>query len=238
MLELTNVYKKYRGNKIYAVEDLSFILNEGEVMGLIGANGAGKSTTVSMIAALIKPDDGKILFYGEDIVKNPKAIRKNLGYVPQNIALYETLSGEDNLKFWAKAYHVEKGDFLISYKKACDIIGFSKDMLNKKVKDYSGGMKKRLNIAASLLHKPRLIILDEPTAGIDFNSRSMILNAVKELSHLNTSVIFVGHYMEEIEKACSRLCILNNGRCVLDDNIENALYKNGKRISVEEVYFR
>lgn len=236
MLNLINVSKRYNSNKLNAVDNLSLKLDEGEVLGLIGSNGAGKSTTVSMIATLLKPDSGRIMFMDKDIVKYPKAIRMNLGYVPQNIALYETLSGDDNLRFWSRAYHVGKDDFTEQYKKVCDIIGFTSDMLHKKVKYYSGGMKRRLNIAAALMHKPKLVILDEPTAGVDINSRNLILESINELSRNKTAIIYVGHYMEEVEKICDRICILNNGKCVINEKLENALIENGKRITLERLY--
>lgn len=237
MLSLIDVNKKYGKNTINAVDHLSFHLGEGEVLGLIGPNGAGKSTTVSMIATLLKPDDGTILFMDQDIVKNPKAIRKRLGYVPQNIALYETLSGNDNLRFWAKAYHVQNEEYVAQYKKVCDIIGFTEEMLNKKVIEYSGGMKRRLNIAVALMHNPKLVILDEPTAGIDIQSRNMILEAIKELSRERVSVLYVGHYMEEVERVCSRICMLNHGKCVLDGELSELLNQDDKSPNtLEQLY--
>lgn len=236
MLELADVNKRYRGGRTNAVDGLSFSLEGGEVMGLIGENGAGKSTTVSMIATLLRPDSGKILFCGEDIVRHPGKIRSRLGYVPQNIALYENLTGEDNLRFWAKAYRVKKADYPERRRKVCEIIGFTGEMLDKKTASYSGGMKRRLNIAAALLHRPELVIMDEPTAGIDISSRNMIMEAVDELRREKAAVLYVGHYMEEIERICTRLCIMKGGKCVLQGSTQDALVKNGKRISLEMLY--
>ena len=155
MLELVNVSKSYKDQKV--VSDLSFSVDKGQVLGLVGANGAGKSTCVSMIATLIKPDSGQILFNGQDIVKDPDAIRRKLGYVPQDIALYETLSGLDNLKFWGKSYGVGKEHMDTEIKRVCDIISFDSTLLKKRVSEYSGGMKRRLNIGVALLHRPESV---------------------------------------------------------------------------------
>lgn len=236
MLELVNVVKSYK--KIKAVDGLSFQIKNGDVFGLIGANGAGKSTTVTMIATLAKPDQGNILFHGEDIVKHPEKIRHNLGYVPQDIALYETLTGADNMEFWAGAYHMKKEIYQKRQKEILDIIGFTNEMLRKKVKNYSGGMKRRLNIGVALLHHPELIIMDEPTTGIDITSRNQILEAIKELSSQGRAILYVGHYMEEVERICNQICILNHGQCILNESIEKALIQNGQKISLEQLYLQ
>lgn len=234
MLELKNVIKTYK--HIKAVDGLSFRVERGDVFGLIGANGAGKSTTVSMIATLIKPDQGKILFDGTDIVKHPACIRKNLGYVPQEIALYDTLTGKDNIEFWSAAYHLNKVEMQKRRKEIMDIIGFTDEMLQQKVKNYSGGMKRRLNIGVALLHHPQLVIMDEPTAGIDIISREMILKAIRELAAQGTAILYVGHYMEEVEKICSHICVLAKGSCILNETMEKALNRNGTKISLEQLY--
>ena len=234
MLELKNVKKTYKNIK--AVDDLSFRLEHGDVFGLIGANGAGKSTTVSMIATLIKPDSGTIFFNGIDIVKHPKEIHKSLGFVPQEIALYETLTGEDNIEFWAKAYHIERQLFQKQRNKVMDIIGFTEEMMKIQVKNYSGGMKRRLNIGVALLHHPELVIMDEPTVGIDLKSRGQILEAVRELASEGTGVLYVGHSMEEIEKICNRICILVQGKSVFNEILEKALKRDEKKVSLEQLY--
>lgn len=234
MLQLISISKSY--NKVRAVNDISFCVEKGEVLGLVGENGAGKSTTVAMIATLMKPDAGQILFQETDIVKHPEVIRSSLGYVPQDIALYETLTGADNLAFWARAYHIKRNDYLSSSKRVCDIIGFDQKMLKKKVKDYSGGMKRRLNIGVALMHHPELIIMDEPTAGIDLQSRNQILSSINDLSRSGAAVIYVGHYMEEVEKICDRILILHQGNCILNDNLEKSLMRSGIKITLEQLY--
>ena len=192
MLELINVSKSYKDQKV--VSGLSLTVEKGQVLGLVGANGAGKSTCVSMIATLIKPDEGQILFNGQDIVEDPDAIRRKLGYVPQDNALYETLSGLDNLKFWGKSYGVNKQNMDAEIKRVCDIISFDSTLLKKRVSEYSGGMKRRLNIGVALLHRPELVILDEPTTGIDLQSGMQILNAIEELKTHGTAIIYWSLY--------------------------------------------
>ena len=209
MLELKNVTKKYKG--VAVVNEVSFSVDSGQVLGLVGANGAGKSTCVSMIATLQKPDSGEILFNGENIVKDPDAIRRKLGYVPQDIALYEQLSGIDNLKFWGKSYGVDSSELDKEIKRVCGIISFDESLLKKRVRDYSGGMKRRLNIGVALLHRPELVILDEPTTGIDIQSGMQILKAITELKENGTAVIYVGHYMEEVEQISTHICYLDGG---------------------------
>lgn len=233
MLELKGVTKKYKEKKV--VDNLSFSVEGGQVLGLLGANGAGKSTCISMIATLLKPDEGQILFEGEDIVKNPAAIRKNLGYVPQDIALYETLNGLDNLKFWGKSYGVSGDKLKEEIERVCKIISFDETLLKKRVSEYSGGMKRRLNIGVALLHRPSLVVLDEPTTGIDLQSAEQILNAIRELSKAGTAVIYVGHYMEEVESICTHLCIMDKGVCRLYGEKQALIDENGAE-TLKELY--
>ena len=226
MLELKNVSKKY--GKMDAVSNVSFSVDGGQVLGLVGANGAGKSTCVSMIATLTKPDSGTILFEGKDIVHEPEAIRKRLGFVPQDIALYESLSGMDNLKFWGKSYGVASKDLDSEIKRVCEIISFDEEMLKKRVSAYSGGMKRRLNIGVALLHRPKLVILDEPTTGIDIQSGTQILNAIEGLKNQGTAIIYVGHYVEEVERISTHLCFLEQGVCRAFGTVQEVLKQMGK----------
>lgn len=211
MLEISNLYKHF--NKTKAVDGISFKLEKGEILGLLGPNGAGKSTTISMIATLIRPDEGTILYKGEDIVKKPKSIQSNLGFVPQEIALYPSLTGMDNLKFWGKTYGLKGKELTARIEEVSEIIGIS-DRLKDRVDKYSGGMKRRLNIGSALLHKPELIILDEPTVGIDPQSRNHILDAVKKINQMGSTIIYTSHYMEEVEYLCTRTCIMDQGKII------------------------
>lgn len=212
MLEVSNLTKTLGGHRV--VDDLSFTLDKGQVLGLIGANGAGKSTTVSMIATLMKPDKGTIVYNGADVVRNPETLRRVMGYVPQDIALYETLTGLENLRFWGRSFGVPGNETDKAAERVAGIIGFDTEMLSKRVSTYSGGMKRRLNIGVALLHNPELIILDEPTAGVDIQSADQILTAIERLRQEGMAILYVGHYLEELDRIATHVCIMNEGRRV------------------------
>lgn len=232
MLKVENLYKSF-GN-IKAVDGISFEVKRGEVFGLLGPNGAGKSTTISIISTLVKPTGGQILFEGTSILSNPKAIRQKLGVVPQDIALYPTLSGYENLKFWGNLYGLKGRDLKERIGQVGEIIGLN-GRLKDKVEKYSGGMKRRLNIGAALLHKPDLLIMDEPTVGIDPQSRSHILDTVLKLNDQGLTIIYTTHYMEEAENLCSRICVMDEGRVIAsgtqDELVE--LVKEKTQISIK-----
>ena len=204
--------KKYFKN-IKAVDDISFNVEKGDILGLLGPNGAGKSTTISMIATLLVPDGGRICFKERDIAAEPKAIQQSLGLVPQEIALYPSLSGLENLMFWGKAYGLRGGALKSRIDAVSDIIGIT-ERLRDKVGKYSGGMKRRLNIGAALLHEPEFIIMDEPTVGIDPQSRNHILDTVRELAKTGVTIIYTSHYMEEVEMLCDKVCIMDHGKII------------------------
>lgn len=234
LIEIINVSKQYK-NKT-AVDHLSLTVNEGEILGLIGPNGAGKSTIISMLGTLLKADEGKILFNGTDIAKKPDAIRKNLGYVPQDIALYTMLSGYDNLMFWGKVYHVPKELLKNRINKIKDVIGLSEDELKECVSTYSGGMKRRLNIGVALLHSPKVVLMDEPTVGIDIQSVEQILNMIKLLKRNKITVIYTGHMMDEIEEICDKICIVDKGKVLVWGSQKELLHRKNEKISLKEYY--
>lgn len=211
LLQVESIKKYFK--QIKAVDGISFDINKGEVLGLLGPNGAGKSTTISMISTLLKPDSGTIRYEGKDIVKKPSAIQKHLGYVPQEIALYPNLNGRENLEFWGRTYGLRGKLLKERVEEVSEIIGIT-ERLKGKVEQYSGGMKRRLNIGAALLHKPELIIMDEPTVGIDPQSRKHILDTVLELNKQGMTVIYTSHYMEEVEYLCNTICIMDNGKII------------------------
>lgn len=211
-LQIQDVSKKY--GKIEAIRHMSFDVHEGEILGLLGPNGAGKSTMLSMITTLIKPDGGDILYHNNSIHKNPREIQTEMGYVPQEIALYELLTGRENLIFWGGINGIEKKALILASQQIIDLIGLS-DRIDDLVSTYSGGMKRRLNIGVALLHEPKLLILDEPTVGIDPQSRQYILDTIRTINKEKaTTVIFSSHYMDEIESICDRLCIIDEGKLI------------------------
>jgi len=232
MLIIKDLKKSY--GQIKAVDGINLTIAQGEIVGLLGPNGAGKSTTISMIATLFKPDSGTIEFKGQDSIKNPKAIQKVLGVVPQEIALYTSLSGYENLKFWGGAYGLRGKKLKERIEAVSEIIGI-KDRLKDKVEKYSGGMKRRINIGVALLHQPEILIMDEPTVGIDPQSRNHILETIKTLNKEGTTIIYTSHYMEEVEFLCDRIYIMDEGNVVASGTKDALveLIQNEKKITVE-----
>jgi len=226
VLDITNISKSFKDLK--AVDDLSFSIENKEIFGLLGPNGAGKSTTISMISTLIRPDSGDILYKYMSILQDPSIIQRELGLVPQDIALYPTLSGYNNLKFWGHVYGIRGKALSNRIEEIGELIGLS-DRLKDRVDKYSGGMKRRLNIGVALIHKPKILIMDEPTVGIDPQSRNHILNTVKMLNKEGMTIIYTSHYMEEVEELCDRICIMDKGK-FLAQGTKNELIKlvNGK----------
>ncbi|WP_026882380.1 ABC transporter ATP-binding protein [Clostridium akagii] len=212
ILELNNITKRY-DDKL-AVDNISLSIEEGEIFGLLGPNGAGKSTVISMIGDLVKPDQGEIAIDGHSLKKEAILAKKNLGIVPQDIALYENLSAINNLKFWGTLYGLKGALLKTRIDEALEITGL-KDRAKDKIKNYSGGMKRRINIAAAFMHHPRLLIMDEPTVGIDPQSRNHILEFTRNLNkEYGTTVIYTSHYMEEVESLCGKLMIIDEGKVI------------------------
>lgn len=212
MLQLQEISKEYK--KRIVLDKINFSVLEGDSVGVIGNNGAGKSTMLSIIATIIKPSYGKMIYRGTDINKSPEVIRRELGYVPQDIALFEELSGLDNLKFWGKAYRITGKRLTNRIEEICNIINIDPGHLNSPVKNYSGGMKRRINIGSALLHEPHIVILDEPTVGLDEDTRSNILGSIKKLNEDGVTIICTGHYMNEIRELCNKICHIDSGKVV------------------------
>ena len=207
-----------RFDELVAVNDVSFSIEEGEVFGLLGPNGAGKTTTISMVSCLIEPTSGTIVVNGHDSAREPGALKAALGVVPQEIALYPTLTAAENLRFWGSMYGL-RGDALKSaVADALELAGLA-DRAKERVEKYSGGMKRRINIAAGILHKPRVLLMDEPTVGIDPQSRNHILETVKDLNAAGMTVLYTSHYMEEVEYLCDRIAIMDHGVIIAEGTL-------------------
>ncbi|MDU1846431.1 MAG: ABC transporter ATP-binding protein [Niallia nealsonii] len=212
MLETIKLSKNFKDNKV--VDEINLFLGEGESVGLLGPNGAGKSTTISMISSLLKPTSGDVKLNGKSMIKDAAEMRRILGVVPQEIALYEELSAYENLKFFGRAYQVPKDKIEDRIQNVLEMVGL-KDRQKELIKTFSGGMKRRINIAAALLHEPKILIFDEPTVGIDPQSRNHILETVRELNVKHgTTVLYTSHYMEEVEQLCNRVYIMDHGKVI------------------------
>jgi ABC-2 type transport system ATP-binding protein len=210
-VQAQDLHKDY--GEIHAVQGVTFSVSAGEIFGLLGPNGAGKSTIISMLACLLEPTAGDALVMGHSVRREPMAVKAAIGVVPQDLALYEDLSARENLTFWGKMYGLRGALLTGRVDEVLRLIGLA-DRQKGRVSKFSGGMKRRLNIGVALLHRPKVLIMDEPTVGIDPQSRRNILDAVKELNHAGVTILYTTHYMEEAEELSDRIAIMDQGRVV------------------------
>jgi ABC-2 type transport system ATP-binding protein len=217
MLEVKGVTKRY--GKLIAVTDVSFRADYGETIGLLGPNGAGKTTTVSIVAGLLSPDSGEVLIEGKQVKSDTDPVKLKVGLVPQDMALYDQLSARDNLVFFAALYSLGGARARQPIAEALNLVGLS-DRAGSKVGTFSGGMKRRLNLAAALLHDPQILLLDEPTVGVDPQSRNAIFENLESLKKRGKTLIYTTHYMEEAERLCDRIVIIDHGKVIADDTLQ------------------
>ena len=208
MIEIKDVTKSYGRQKV--LQNVSFEIMEGELFGLLGPNGAGKSTLIDILTGIQSMDSGEIFINGKSIKTDKVEIRKHLGLVPQDIALLEELNAVDNLEYFGGLYGLAGTELKSQIEKLLEVAGLT-DKKKEKVKNYSGGMKRRLNIAVAMLHNPSILILDEPTVGVDAQSRQHIFDYIQSLAEQGTTILYTSHYMEEIEALCKRVFILDLG---------------------------
>ncbi len=211
ILEVQNLVKNYGDFK--AVKGVSFNIEEGEIFSLLGPNGAGKTTTISMLSTLYAPTSGDAVIGGHSVTKDPMGVRNIIGVVPQDLALYEDLTARENLIFWGQMYNLSGKSLNIRVDEVLEQIGLT-DKAKNRVKTFSGGMKRRVNIGVGLLHKPRLLFMDEPTVGIDPQSRRAILDTVKDLNKQGMTLLYTTHYMEEAEELSNRVGIIDHGEMI------------------------
>jgi ABC-2 type transport system ATP-binding protein len=213
ILEVNELVKQFPGAAEPAVRGISFGVRRGEVFSLLGPNGAGKTTTIGMLSCLLQPTGGDAAVDGHSIRTDPDAVKRAIGIVPQDIALYPTLTARENLRFWGWMYGLGGKDLARRIEAILETVGLA-DRAKDRVESYSGGMKRRINIAAGLLHKPKLVFLDEPTVGIDPQSRRNILDMVKALNAQGMTVVYTTHYMEEAQELSQRIGIIDHGKLI------------------------
>ena len=216
MLEVRGLIKRY-GNLV-AVAGVSLKAAAGETVGLLGPNGAGKTTTVSMIAGLLAPDAGDVLIEGRPLSGDTDPAKLRIGLVPQDLALYDELPALDNLELFAALYNLDRRQARAAIASALDLVGLA-DRVRDRVKTFSGGMKRRLNLAAALLHDPQILLLDEPTVGVDPQSRNAIFDNLETLKKRGKTLLYTTHYMEEAERLCDRIVIIDHGKVIADDTL-------------------
>ncbi len=223
MIAIENLRRSY-GN-ITAVDDLSFEIQKGETFGLLGPNGAGKTTTINMIVGILKPDTGSIKLNGE-ADPTQKEIRRQIGNTPQALAIYEDLTAEENLLFFGKLYNLRGAKLKERVKYCLDLVGLT----NRKddfAKTFSGGMKRRLNLAAAIIHEPQILLFDEPTVGVDPQSRNFIFENIEQMKSEGKTIIYTTHYMEEAERLCDRIAIVDQGKILEIDSVDNLIDAHG-----------
>jgi ABC-2 type transport system ATP-binding protein len=216
MLEVSGLRKSY--GSLLAVDGVSLKAAAGETVGLLGPNGAGKTTTVSMIAGLLQPDAGEVRIEGRPLKGDTDPIKRRIGLVPQDLALYDELTALDNLHLFAALYDLSGSRAKAAMESALELVGLS-DRVTDRVKTFSGGMKRRLNLAAALLHDPQILLLDEPTVGVDPQSRNAIFDNLETLKKRGKTLLYTTHYMEEAERLCDRVVIIDHGKVIADDTV-------------------
>ena len=229
MIQVDNLSKRY--GEIVALDDVSFEVSKGETFGLLGPNGAGKTTSIKILCGLLKPDAGTVTLDGKT---NPELIevRLSLGVVPQALAIYEELSAQKNLHFFGRLYGLRGRELKERIRDCLEIAGLARRS-RERVSKYSGGMKRRLNIVCSLMHDPPILLLDEPTVGVDPQSRNLIFETIESMKQRGRTIIYTTHYMEEAQRLCDRVAILDHGKILDMDSVENLIVKHGGPSHIE-----
>lgn len=234
-IQIESLSKKYLNTDVFAVDNINLDIKSGEIFGILGPNGAGKTTLISMLCGLIKPSSGNIKVAGKPLKTNKKIIQQITGVVPQEYALYPTLTAFENLIYFGAMYGLKSKDLKLKINNALSELGLSK-FKNQKVITFSGGMKRRVNLIAGILHNPVILYLDEPTVGVDIQSKNVIINHLKELNKKGTTIMYTSHHMVEAQNFCDKVAIIDSGRIIALDTpsklIENT--KDAKRL--EDVY--
>lgn len=214
IIEIQNLSKIYKGNDVFALQDLSLNIRKGEIFGLLGPNGAGKTTLISMLCGLIRPTSGSFTIDGLSFKGNAKKIKQRIGVVPQEYALYPTLTAKENLHYFGAMLGVSKPELAIKVAQSLEHLGLAK-FADKKVGNFSGGMKRRVNLIAGILHNPTVLFLDEPTVGVDVQSKNVIIEHLKQLNKNGTTIIYTSHHLTEAEQFCTRVAIVDSGNIIV-----------------------
>lgn len=235
MIKIEQVSKKYKDAENFSVFDLNLLIHEKEIFGLLGPNGAGKTTLISILCSLIKPTSGSFSIDGLTYQKNKNQLKQLIGIVPQEYALYPSLSAFENLKYFGSMYGL-KGNFLDEkINNALDHLGLIA-FAHKKIDTFSGGMKRRVNLIASILHNPKVLFLDEPTVGVDVQSKNVIIEFLQELNKNGTTIIYTSHHLNEAEIFCTRVAIIDHGKLIIKGKPKELIEKNEGSHNLEDVF--
>ncbi len=236
LLSAKNLSMTYKGSDKPALDQVSLVINPGQLIGLLGPNGAGKTTLISLLATMFPPSEGTLNFTDIDMINHPELVRQRIGYVPQDIALYEELTGRENLIYFATLYGLgrrkakEQSDYYL------EMFGLY-DKCRSKIKTYSGGMKRRINLIIGLIHNPELLFLDEPTVGIDAQSRNLILEKLCLFNSEGMTIVYATHYMEEVEQICEKVIIIDEGQLICQGSPIELIKQTPDCTNLSELFF-
>lgn len=235
VIDIQSLSKKYAGADFYSVDDISMDVKSGEILGLLGPNGAGKTTLISMLCGLLKPTSGDFTIEGLSYHNNSKAIRQTIGVVPQEYALYPTLTAAENLMYFGSMYGLKGRNLRRKVAEALEHLGLEK-FANRQIETYSGGMKRRVNLIAGLLHNPTVLFLDEPTVGVDVHSRKVIIEYLKQVNANGTTIIYTSHHMAEAEDFCTRIAIIDGGKILAEGAASELIASADSAENLEDVF--
>jgi ABC-2 type transport system ATP-binding protein len=237
MLHIQKLSKKYKGADYFSVSNLDLDILKGEIFGVLGPNGAGKTTLISMLCSLIKPTSGTFTINNLDYINNKKELKQLIGIVPQEYALYPSLTAYENLSYFGSMYGLQGKILKKSIHLYLEKMGLL-EFANKKIEIFSGGMKRRINLIASILHQPKILFLDEPTVGVDVQSKNVIIDHLKQLNKGGTTIVYTSHHLNEAEHFCSRVAIIDNGKIILKGTPKELILSNEKAHNLEDVFIR
>lgn len=235
IIEIENLTKIFRHSKEPAVDNISFSIKRNEIFGLLGPNGAGKTTTISILCGLFPPTSGKVIIDGKNLYTDLDLIKNIVGIVPQDIALYPTLTAYENLYFYGSMYGQNGKALKTKIEFWLTKLGLA-EAADRKVSTYSGGMKRRVNLIAGILHDPKILFLDEPTVGVDVQSRNVIIECLKEINASGTTIIYTSHHMEEAENFCTQVSIIDNGKIITQGTPEEIIKSNAAAGNLESAF--
>ena len=237
IIQIKNISKQYKGATFFSLEDVSLDIEEGEIYGLLGPNGAGKTTLLSILCGLVNPSSGEVLISGKNLRNNAKEIQKTIGVVPQEYALYPKLTAKENLLYFGSMFGMAKSELkpiVLSHLDALGLLAFA----DKKIKTFSGGMKRRVNLIAGILHSPKILFLDEPTVGVDVQSKKAITTKLQELNSNGTTIIYTSHHLREAQDLCSLVGIIDSGKIIAVDSPFNLISNTENARNLEDVFIQ
>ena len=235
MLHIQQLSKKYKGTEKFSVSNLDLNIEEGEIFGILGPNGAGKTTLISMLCSLIKPTSGSFTINGLDYTNNTQELKQLIGIVPQEYALYPSLTAYENLYYFGSMYGLKGKELKNSIQEYLEKLGLL-EFKNKKIEVFSGGMKRRINLIASILHQPKMLFLDEPTVGVDVQSKNVIIEHLQQLNKEGATIVYTSHHLNEAEKFCTRVAIIDHGKIIVKGKPAELIRNNKNAHNLEDVF--